>query len=540
MSGMALRTGNWASLRAKRLCAAAIAVGVLVEIRADPRPARDLEQRGQSPSWRWRSAIIAVLLSMMGAMATMVATSSVAAAQTLTPFAYVPATHSPAVSVINTSTNTVTTVNVGEEVSGGVAITPNGEFAYVTDEGAPGVASVISTSTNAVVATVPELSPNGEVPSGIAITPNGEFAYVTQQGNHGGSISVINTSTNTIVATLPVVGAQPIDVAITPNGEFAYITDSTLSQSSEGSVLVVNTSTNTVVATVPVGNLPADGIAITPNGEFAYVPGGACADGGTENCVSVIGTSTNTVVATVAVGSDDSQDIAITPNGEFAYVTNINNAAVSVINTSTNTVATTVSLLPELYSSGVAFTPDGTLAYVENDGVSVINTSTNTVVATIAEAGNGIVGDIAITPPIVGPETPITVPMSTPIITPVVVPITPPAAPKVKVTPKAISAAVAFSLPPAKQCVSKRKFTIHVRTLPGITWVSAVIKINHKPIKTLKRSRIAALVNLRGFPKGTFVLSITAKASNGQSVTGTRTYHTCVPKSKSHYAAPRL
>jgi NHL repeat len=111
---------------------------------------------------------------------------------------------------------------------------------------------------------------------------------------------------------------------------------------------------------------------------------------------------------------------------------------------------------------------------------------------------------------------------------------------KPKATPKAISATAAFSLPSAKQCVSKRKFTIHVRKLPGITWVSAVIKINGKRVKSVGRAHITALVNLVGLPKGTFVLSITARASNGQSVTGTRTYHTCVPKSKSHDVAPRL
>jgi len=106
--------------------------------------------------------------------------------------------------------------------------------------------------------------------------------------------------------------------------------------------------------------------------------------------------------------------------------------------------------------------------------------------------------------------------------------------------PKPISPTAAFSLPSAKQCVSKRKFKIHVRTLPGITWVSAVIKVNHKPVKILGRSHITALVNLVGLPKGTFVLSITAKATDGQSVTGTRTYHTCVPKRRSHYPAPKL
>ena len=113
-------------------------------------------------------------------------------------------------------------------------------------------------------------------------------------------------------------------------------------------------------------------------------------------------------------------------------------------------------------------------------------------------------------------------------------------APKPRAIPKAISPVAAFSLPSAKQCVSRRKFTIHVRTLPGITWVSAIIKINRKHIKTLGRSHITALVNLVGLPKGTFVLTITAKASNGQSVTGTRTYHTCVPKSKSRYPTPKL
>jgi hypothetical protein len=77
--------------------------------------------------------------------------------------------------------------------------------------------------------------------------------------------------------------------------------------------------------------------------------------------------------------------------------------------------------------------------------------------------------------------------------------------------------------------VSRRKFPLHVRKLPGITWVGAIIKINGKRVKTIGRARITVLVNLTGFPKGTFVLSITATTSDGRSVTGTRTYHTCVP-----------
>ena len=56
-------------------------------------------------------------------------------------------------SVIKTSTNTVVkTVEVGGQLAG-VAISPNGRDAYVTNSGS-GTASVIKISTNTVVATV--------------------------------------------------------------------------------------------------------------------------------------------------------------------------------------------------------------------------------------------------------------------------------------------------------------------------------------------------------------------------------------------------
>jgi len=50
----------------------------------------------------------------------------------------------------------------------------------------------------------------------------------------------------------------------------------------------------------------------------------------------------------------------------------------------------------------------------------------------------------------------------------------------------------AFSLPPVAKCVSRRRITIHVRTLPGITWVGAVITINHKRVRSLGRAHITA------------------------------------------------
>src|SRR5216683_621516 len=242
---------------------------------------------------------------------------------------------------------------------------------------------VINTMTDAPVAVIPvQFSPLG-----VAITPNGAFAYVTNTGalcdfctfNPPPSVSVIDTATYSVVATIPV-GNYPAGVAITPNGAFTYVTNYTSS-----TVSVISTTSNTVVATVAMGS-PAWGVAITPNGAFAYVtnPG--------SNNVSVINTSTNTVVATVAVGCGP-EGVAITPNGAYSYVTNSCDSTVSVINTATNAVVATVAVGSE--PTNLAITPDGFFAYTSNfmtGNLSVIDTATNRVVDTVQAAGTQPLG----------------------------------------------------------------------------------------------------------------------------------------------------
>ena len=58
----------------------------------------------------------------------------------------------------------------------------------------------------------------------VAITPNGEYAYVCAMEFDSGMVSVINTATNTVTATITGFGA-PNGVAITPDGKYAYVTD---------------------------------------------------------------------------------------------------------------------------------------------------------------------------------------------------------------------------------------------------------------------------------------------------------------------------
>ena len=59
-------------------------------------------------------------------------------------------------------------------------------------------------------------------PQHVAITPNGEYVYVTNGGND--SVSVINTATNTVTTTITGL-IHPYGIALTPDGEYAYVTE---------------------------------------------------------------------------------------------------------------------------------------------------------------------------------------------------------------------------------------------------------------------------------------------------------------------------
>lgn len=292
-------------------------------------------------------------------------------------FLYV--THgSSTVSVISAQTNNVTTTIPVRNNLRGIAVTPDGAFAYVAAADRPFTVSIIATATNTVVETI-EL---GVSLGDLAITPDGAFVYVIKTFNQ--SVSVISTVSNTVVATIPV-GKFPEHIAIDPNGTYAYVTNG-----DADNVSVIDLETNTVVATIDVGPVPS-GIAITPDGAFAYV-----ANSRWQPTVQVVDLNSRTIVATVRVFSSP-EGIAITPDGAFVYVANCGFDNVSVIRTMSNTVIATIPVGAN--PRNIAITPDGKFAYVTNmtsNTVSVIETASNMVIATIPVADSPM--DIAITP----------------------------------------------------------------------------------------------------------------------------------------------
>jgi YVTN family beta-propeller protein len=109
-------------------------------------------------------------------------------------------------------------------------------LAYVANQGS-GTVSVIDTAINPpqVVATVPV----GTNPAGVAVTPDGTHAYVTNFFSN--NVSVIDSANNTVAATVDV-GDRPNQAAVTPDGKYVYVTNS-----NSNNVSVITTASMTAV-----------------------------------------------------------------------------------------------------------------------------------------------------------------------------------------------------------------------------------------------------------------------------------------------------
>lgn len=178
----------------------------------------------------------------------------------------------------NTVVDTIQTSSMG--YSKRAAVRPDGVYLYVVME-YEGV-QVIRTSDNAIVDTV-DLSTTSNF--GIAVHPDGNFAYVASNR----LLTVIRLSDNTVLYELEF-DDHLHSIAVLPDGEYLYVSAPIVDR-----VYVVRTLDYALVSTIPVGDYPMS-LDVHPSGQFVYVP-----NRDSDN-VSVIYTPTNTVVQTIPVG----------------------------------------------------------------------------------------------------------------------------------------------------------------------------------------------------------------------------------------------
>jgi YVTN family beta-propeller protein len=224
------------------------------------------------------------------------------------------ATNNVAISVINTTTNTVITkIPLATSISSGLAITRDGAKLYVSD--GTDTISVVSTATNSVVDTIPL----GSITNGVVVSPDGSRIYALHPCCDF-LVSTVDVASKTVIGKMPMLvlggtGTNPRSMTMSPDGRLLYIT------TIFDTVLAVDTINLTTVANVIVGTAPQN-VGFNSNSASAYVANGSG--------VSIIDTSTSKVVKSIMMLGNP-YSLVPNRNGTQLYVSTPNGNTLSVV-----------------------------------------------------------------------------------------------------------------------------------------------------------------------------------------------------------------
>ncbi len=208
-------------------------------------------------------------------------------------------------------------------------LSPDGKHLYVADWnqdsnsfpiGVNGSVSVVDTTTNTISSTVEV----GHGPRSMALTSDGSRLYVVNQ--YDNTLSVIDTATRTVTATIPV-GYWPWAVAVSPDGGTAYVGDS------NALVSVIDTGASAVIKTIEVGPRPRASsgfwggfsswdvaLAVSPDGSALYVIN----DSSSGSQLLTVDMLTRSVVGSVWINTDPTA-LAVSPDGRTVWISNCQN-----------------------------------------------------------------------------------------------------------------------------------------------------------------------------------------------------------------------
>lgn len=198
------------------------------------------------------------------------------------------------------------------------------------------------------VATI-EVGVNGHE---VAVSPDGEFAYVPIYGNSGvgkpgtdgRSIDIIDLHAHSVAGHIDLgKPVRPHCAKFGPDG-LLYVTAELAN-----AVFVVDTAGRKVVAEIPTGQTQTHMLVISPDGHRAYT---ANVESGT---VSVLDLQKRSLVTVISVAKS-LQRISISPDGRYVFTHDQDNPRIAMISTADNKIMQWINLPSTVYSSAV--TPD--------------------------------------------------------------------------------------------------------------------------------------------------------------------------------------
>ncbi len=236
------------------------------------------------------------------------------------------------------------TIPLGGDLPGQVAVDPTMHMVYVTEFGANDV-KVVNTAVNPPTVTTIGYPEIVDTPLGVAVDPTTHLAYVTEINDDllavidGGDNppQVVHTIHLGDPATFNNGGADPDSVGVDPTSHAVYVAN--------GNSTVQLINGYEVAAGLTLGRYPGsypDGVAVDPTTDTAYITDGVA------DTVSVVSDSESppAVTATLPVG-DFPLGIGIDPSTHSVFIANHSDTTISVVGPPTIIATPPVNSLPE-------------------------------------------------------------------------------------------------------------------------------------------------------------------------------------------------
>jgi len=263
-----------------------------------------------------------------------------------------------------------------------VAVSPDGKFAYVTNQTANSL-SVIDVPARKAIKEIAV----GKLPWGVTVSGDGKTVFVANTLSH--SISVVDPVQGKAVAEIKC-GFEPIGLCLSPDGKTLYSANYI-----SDDVSVIDVTQRKEVARIKVSRAPSY-LAITPDGKRLlvnnFLPATPATDPKTTMFISVIDTAGRKVVGQIRSPGTMAmaRGMTISPDGKFAFTVhhrpNFNVTPSQLSQGWVHTAALTVALLDDpngkVYTFlldnvnsgaanpyGVALSPDGNTVYVTHRGI---------------------------------------------------------------------------------------------------------------------------------------------------------------------------
>lgn len=283
-------------------------------------------------------------------------------------YAYVPNTKSGTISVIDTSSDTVVKTlpphgTLGKKLLG-LAVTADGKRVLVVDAPSNGVIAV-NAVTGKKIATIP----TGKSPEGVEIAPGGDLAAACAEESN--QAVLFNPKTLKPIDAIALQGQNPEHCVFSPDGKWLLA-----SNENSNNIDVVDIAKRKSVALIQADGHPR-GMGFTPDGKKVYVANESA------NLVQVLQVGTWKTIDKIPAELRTA-GILVDPNGKRVYAANGGAGTVSVIDTSDDKIIASVKVGGRPWN--MALTHDGKKLYVANGhsaSVSVIDTATNKVIKTI-------------------------------------------------------------------------------------------------------------------------------------------------------------